>query len=149
MGQDALLTTLLDLDHALGGKIKLLIGGGYGLYLKQLYLYQHPELTTLFPMKLMAFRDRMNDSNKDLGRHHALDIYRIIGMITRSEYLNVKQVYAAQTNHPAVAEARQIIKVCFLPLDGLGRIRILEHPLASRSLDLEPFVAELESLLFS
>lgn len=31
MKQDPLLTTLLDLDRELAGKIELMIGGGYGL----------------------------------------------------------------------------------------------------------------------
>ena len=37
MSHDPLLTTLLDLDAALESQ-ELTIGGGYGLYLKQLYL---------------------------------------------------------------------------------------------------------------
>ena len=41
MKKDPLLTTLLDLDNELAGKIDLIIGGGYGLYLKQLHLGEH------------------------------------------------------------------------------------------------------------
>jgi len=37
-------------------------------------------------MKLTAFADRKEDENKDLGRHHALDAYTIVGMMTESEY---------------------------------------------------------------
>jgi hypothetical protein len=48
---DPLLTTLLDLDAALAWEQPLVIGGGYGLYLKQLYLTEHPEIQTLFPLQ--------------------------------------------------------------------------------------------------
>lgn len=37
---DSLTVTVLDLDAALGGNADLLIGGGFGLYLKQLHLEQ-------------------------------------------------------------------------------------------------------------
>ena len=50
MPADPLKTALLDLDKQLGGNAGLCAGGGYGLYLKQLYLYEHPELRTLFPL---------------------------------------------------------------------------------------------------
>ena len=48
MARDPLLTTLLDLDAALESR-ELIIGGGYGLYLKQLYLKQNPQIRALFP----------------------------------------------------------------------------------------------------
>ena len=48
MARDPLLTTLLDLDAILESQ-ELIIGGGYGLYLKQLYLKQNPQIRTLFP----------------------------------------------------------------------------------------------------
>ena len=38
MPTDPLTITVLDLDAALGGNADLLIGGGFGLYLKQLHL---------------------------------------------------------------------------------------------------------------
>ncbi len=48
MAQEPLLTTLLDLDSALKSPQKLIIGGGYGLYLKQLYVRDNPRIRTLF-----------------------------------------------------------------------------------------------------
>ena len=48
MARDPLLTTLLDLNAALESR-ELIIGGGYGLYLKQQYLKQNPQIRTLFP----------------------------------------------------------------------------------------------------
>lgn len=37
------------------------------------------------PMKLGALRDRINDTDKQEGRHHAMDLYRIVGMLTEEE----------------------------------------------------------------
>ena len=48
MNEDPLLTTLLDLDFVLQSQPKLIIGGGYGLYLKQIYLAANLQLQTLF-----------------------------------------------------------------------------------------------------
>ena len=45
---DAMGSALLDLDAALGGRPRLLIGGGYGLYLKQVHL-QSERTRTLVP----------------------------------------------------------------------------------------------------
>ena len=47
MPTDPLTITVLDLDAALGGNADLLIGGGFGLYLKQLHLEQSDERTLL------------------------------------------------------------------------------------------------------
>lgn len=40
-----------------------------------------PQPFTFLLMKLHAFADRSEDVNKDLGRHHALDVYRIVAML--------------------------------------------------------------------
>jgi hypothetical protein len=37
-------------------------------------------------MKLHAFDDRKGDAAKELGRHHALDLYAMAGMMTEAEY---------------------------------------------------------------
>ena len=45
-----------------------------------------PDAFPYLMMKLHAFGDRKEDANKDLGRHHALDAYTIVGMMTEGEY---------------------------------------------------------------
>ncbi len=49
MPANPMLTTLLDLDAALP-KQALIVGGGFGLFLKQTYIANNPELRTLFPL---------------------------------------------------------------------------------------------------
>jgi hypothetical protein len=282
MNNDPLLTTLLDLDFALQSQPKLIIGGGYGLYLKQTYLAANPELQTLFTlrslpiarttqdidlilraeivtdsksmqkiravldqlkftvvdtarytqftrsmnpgqvkidllaaplgeftnrvpkdvrrvrprpsvklhaskleeaiavdrhatiipvsgslsngtvhatevlipqafsyllMKLFAFRDRVSDVDKDLGQHHALDVYRIVGMLKRDEDPHVRELSKEHSMHPKVVDAQNIAREYFVSETGIGRIRIQEHPLFTAEMDLNRFGAELKLLL--
>lgn len=282
MAQEPLLTTLLDLDSALNSQQKLIIGGGYGLYLKQLYVRDNPQIRTLFAvndlpsarttedidlilraeivtdsesmklirgvldhlgftvvetakytqfvrpmspgqvkidlfaaplgefasrvpkdarrvkprpsvdlhaskleealavdrhaipipiqgqlssgethrtevlipqaftyllMKLCAYRDRMDDPDKNLGRHHALDVYRIVGLLTQDEDADVRSLSAEFVEHPVVIDAREIAATHFISPDGIGRLRIREHPLNSTALDLDRLAGELAKLL--
>lgn len=282
MAQEPLLTTLLDLDSALNSPQKLIIGGGYGLFLKQLYLRDNPQIRTLFTvdalpsarttedidlilraeivtdsesmqvirrvldqlgftvvetakytqfvrpmspgqvkidllaaplgefasrvprdarrvkprpsvelhaskleealavdrhaipipirgqlssgaphqteilipqaftyllMKLCAYRDRMDDADKNLGQHHALDIYRIVGLLTEDEDANVRSLSAEFAEHPVVVDARQIAATHFISPDGIGRLRIREHQLYSTAMDLDRLAGELAKLL--
>lgn len=282
MDEDPLLTTLLDLDAALESSIQLIVGGGYGLYLKQLYLKDNSGIRTLFPvdrlptarttqdidlilsaevvtdsesmhpirqaldglsfevvpgaefmqfvksmgpgsvkidllagplgdfasrvpndsrrvrprpsvklhahkmdeavsveehpfpvtitgalstgeqhsttvfvpqafaylmMKLTAFRDRLHDEDKDLGRHHAIDVYRIIGLLTDGEYGTVIQLSENNQENEAVSVAQSIAQEYFLSSSGIGQIRIREHQLASEQMDLEKFAKELANIM--
>src|SRR5207302_1178076 len=54
-----------------------------------------PEAFPYLMMKLHAFDDRKDDADKDLGRHHALDLYTIVGMMTEQEYERAKELKAA------------------------------------------------------
>jgi hypothetical protein len=281
MIDDPLRSTLLDLDQHLGGQVRLCIGGGYGLYLKQLHLYDHPEIRTLMPledcpaarttqdidlflraeivadskrmalirkalddlhfqvipsakymqfvkavnvgavkidllagplgefvdrveikdrrvkpipgvglharrcdeavgieedpitiqvdgtlstgarhstlvhvpqaftyllMKLLAFRDKLQDANKDLGRHHALDLYRIVALLTEQEDEVVHRLSEQYRDHPSVLDARQVVATYFADDNLPGMLRLREHPLARRGLNLGKFRAELHAL---
>lgn len=106
-----------------------------------------PQAFTYLLMKLCAFRDRMDDAEKDLGQHHALDIYRIIGLLTQDEDADVRSLSAEFAEHPVVIDARQIAATHFVSTDGIGRLRIREHPLSSASLDLDRLAQELKQLL--
>jgi hypothetical protein len=105
-----------------------------------------PQAFSYLLMKLCAFRDRMNDADKSLGAHHALDIYRIVGMLTRDEDAVVRRLSVEFSGHPIAAAARAIAEAHFVSQDGLGRLRIREHPLYTAALDLDRFGKELELL---
>jgi hypothetical protein len=43
-----------------------------------------PQAFSYAMMKLFAFRDRKDDAEKEFAQHHALDMYRIIAMLTET-----------------------------------------------------------------
>lgn len=106
-----------------------------------------PQAFTYALTKLCAFRDRMNDDDKDLGRHHALDIYRIVGLLTQDEDAAVRKLSEEFSSHPVVIDAREVAATHFLDEDGVGRLRIREHSLYQESFDLGRFAEELQRLL--
>jgi hypothetical protein len=61
-----------------------------------------PNAFAFLLMKLHAFRDRMNAANDDdsrqLGRHHALDVYRVIAMLTEPDESFVRSRCAAEAS---------------------------------------------------
>ncbi len=106
-----------------------------------------PQAFTYLLMKLCAYRDRMDDTDKYLGQHHAIDIYRIVGLLTEAEDVDVRALSAEFAEHPTVIDARQVAATHFISSDGIGRLRIREHPLYNTKVDLDRFSKELHQLL--
>lgn len=98
-------------------------------------------------MKLGALRDRINDQNKDEGRHHALDLFRIVAMLTESEDIVGAELSSRHIDHPVVAEALRVVDERFVDTRGLGRIRLFEHPLCPVDADADWFASELRRLI--
>lgn len=104
-------------------------------------------------MKLGALRDRIGDQNKQEGRHHAMDLYRIVGMLTEEDEAVSAGIAREHADDPVLAEARHTIETLLAPADGLGRLRLLEYQRANPALvpavDPDMLVAELRRLLGS
>lgn len=98
-------------------------------------------------MKLGALRDRINDADKDEGRHHALDLYRIAAMLTEPEDAAARQLAERYAGHPVIEDATRIIDKQFAAAKGLGRIRLREHPLCSVNADAGWLAGELYRLV--
>lgn len=102
-------------------------------------------------MKLGALRDRINDENKDEGRHHAMDLYRIVGLLTEEEAEVSARLAREYADHAEVIEANRTIDTLLAPAEGLGRLRLLEYQRANRTstpeVDPEFLVKELQRLL--
>ncbi|HMN97672.1 MAG TPA: hypothetical protein PKC43_14480 [Phycisphaerales bacterium] len=98
-------------------------------------------------MKLGALRDRLNDANKDEGRHHALDLYRIVAMLTAAEDAHAANMAAQHAGDPVLVTAITTAHDLFSAPAGLGRLRLMEHPLCPRDADLDWFARELLRLL--
>ena len=106
-----------------------------------------PSAFTLLLMKLHAFRDRCNDEQKDMGRHHALDIYRIVAMMTEQEFEGTRRQVAEHKDHPVVVEATRIAEEHFASEESLGSLRLREHPLWDEGMALVGFLSALKDIL--
>jgi hypothetical protein len=105
-----------------------------------------PEAFPYLMMKLHAFGDRKEDANKNLGRHHALDVYTIVGMMTEPEYERAKALAATDRADEHVRRAGAIVAADFATNSATGLLRIREHPLYRTEFRLEEFVGALREI---
>ena len=105
-----------------------------------------PEAFPYLMMKLHAFHDRRTDQEKDLGRHHALDVYTIVGMMLEEEFERAKKLGRADRDEQRVAKARLIVSQDFSSLTAPGILRIREHALFRDSLMLDDLVSVLAEI---
>jgi hypothetical protein len=78
-------------------------------------------------MKLFALRDRLEDEEKDFGAYHAFDIYRIIGMMTESEWNEAVDLRERFRVAPKIKEAGEIARELFASLESVGVLRVRQH----------------------
>ena len=102
-------------------------------------------------MKLAALRDRIHDNSKQEGRHHAMDLYRIVAMLTEEEIEASSRLARAHAACTELSQAARTIDTLLATPDGLGRIRLMEYRRANRTSapDVDPdfLVRELRALL--
>lgn len=97
-------------------------------------------------MKLSAFSDRKDDPVRDLGRHHALDLYTLVGLLTEAEYERVKQLAVLHRASLYVARARRILADDFSENTAIGMLRLREHPLYRPEFRLSEMSTELREI---
>jgi hypothetical protein len=97
-------------------------------------------------MKLNAFSDRKGDADKDLGRHHALEAYTIVGMMTEPEYERAKAFGAADRDEEHVRRTREIVATDFWSPTAEGVLRSREHALFRPDFRLDDFIAVLREV---
>lgn len=98
-------------------------------------------------MKLTAYRDRRNDPDKDLGRHHALDVFRIVAMLTEPER---DQVQANLRRFAADAQVRScvdLVRSDFASTTAPGVLAMREHPLWQNDPQLAVFLETITGLV--
>lgn len=105
-----------------------------------------PNAFSFLLMKLHACRDRLDDEDKQLGRHHALDVYRIIAMLTEDELALVKQLVLEHREATPVREAARIAKDLFGDITARGVLRMREHELAHGDFQIPAVLDVLEEL---
>jgi hypothetical protein len=105
-----------------------------------------PQPYTFLMMKLFAFRDRLDDADKEFGRYHALDIYTILATTTEEDWGHALQLRNKQGDQHYVLEAGQLVSKHFSALDRLGMLRLRESPYYRPELQLDEFMSALREL---
>ncbi len=99
-----------------------------------------PQAFTYLLMKLFAFDDRKDDYRRDVGRHHAMDLYRIVAMMTESELQEAIALASRHGSNRHVERARGIIKSQFAIPTAIGILRLREHPLFQKEFDVDTLI---------
>jgi len=105
-----------------------------------------PHPYTFSMMKLFAFRDRLDDPDKDFGRYHALDLYTILATTTEDEWGYALKLRDQNSDQPCVIEAGHIVSKHFSAIGRLGMIRLRESPYYRPELQLDKFMSALQEL---
>ncbi|MEX0714424.1 MAG: hypothetical protein WD278_18960 [Pirellulales bacterium] len=105
-----------------------------------------PQAFPYLMMKLYAFDDRKDDVDKDLGRHHALDLYTIVGMITEREYERAKELGAGHPANTPISRACAIVRDHFARATAVGVLRLREHMLFRQDFLVDEFLSILREI---
>jgi hypothetical protein len=105
-----------------------------------------PHPYTFLMMKLFAFKDRLNDSDKEYGRYHALDLYTIMATTIETEWEQAFGLRDQRKDEPYVIEAGRLVSRHFSTLDRLGMIRLRESRYYRPELQLDEFISALKEL---
>jgi len=105
-----------------------------------------PHPYTFLMMKLFAFRDRLDDPDKEFGRYHALDLYTILATTTEKEWEYALQLRDQYKNDPFTIEAGRLVSNHFSAPERLGMIRFRESTYYRPELQIEKFMSVLQEL---
>jgi hypothetical protein len=105
-----------------------------------------PHPYTFLMMKLFAFRDRLDDADKEFGRYHALDLYTILATTMEMEWSQAIEFRNRQEDEPYIMEAGSLVSKHFSSLDRLGMIRLRESRYYRPELQLDEFMSALQEL---
>jgi hypothetical protein len=107
-------------------------------------LLPHPY--TFAMMKLFAFRDRLDDADKEFGRYHALDLYTILATTIEEEWEHALRLRDQHRKQPYAMEAGSLVSEHFSTPDRLGMIRLRESPYYRPELQLNEFMSALQEM---
>lgn len=103
-----------------------------------------PNPYTFALMKLFAFRDRLDDENKEFGRYHALDLYTILATTTEPEWDQALKLKNVHGKDPIIFEAGRLVADYFSGPNQLGMIRMRESQYFQPSFQIEDFMGALK-----
>ena len=105
-----------------------------------------PNAFAFLLMKLHACRDRLDDEDKQMGRHHALDVYRVLAMLSEREAQLVRRLRRDHRDNAAVLRAAEIATEIFADITSRGALRMREHALASNDMQVDRALELLHDL---
>jgi len=98
-------------------------------------------------MKLTAYRDRRNDDAKDLGSHHALDIFRIVAMLTEPELDQVRNNMQHFAANAQVQSCVELVRSDFSSRTATGILTMRKHPLWQNDQQLAVFLETITRIV--
>jgi hypothetical protein len=105
-----------------------------------------PEAFPYLLMKLSAFADRKEDTNKDLGRHHALDAYTVVGMMTEAELDRARALAERSRADSHFGRVCTVVAADFGEPTAIGMLRLREHRLFRDDFRIGEFVTVLREI---
>ena len=111
-----------------------------------------PSAFNFLILKLHAFNDRKNDEARDLGRHHAWDIFATVVRMSEVDWTAAKEHLVAHADRLYIKKAAEIRKIDFSVRAALGLLRLRENESYKGERELynkylEPFIEDLTALL--
>lgn len=106
-----------------------------------------PSPFTYLMMKVTAFGDLLDNEDKNLGRHHALDVYRIVAMMTEEQFTETKSQFKQHSLSPYVKRVRSLVTDCFLTEQSIGILRMREHAFWDNNVRLSDFMGALKDII--
>ncbi len=105
-----------------------------------------PSPFTYLMMKVTAFGDLLDNEDKNLGRHHALDVYRIVAMMSEKQFEETKSRFEVHYSSSYVERVRTLITDCFAMESGIGILRMREHLFWGDNMRLPNFIDALKEI---
>lgn len=105
-----------------------------------------PHPYSFLMMKLFAFKDRIDDSDKEFGRYHALDLYTIVATTTEKEWEDIKEIKTTVKTEPYVTIAGQIVEQYFAKDNQRGIIRLKEGRYYRPELRTNDFISIMKDI---
>jgi hypothetical protein len=106
-----------------------------------------PSPFTYLMMKVTAFGDLLKNEDKNLGRHHALDVYRIVAMMTEEQFVETKAQFKLHSSSPYVERVRGLATDHFTTERSIGVLRMREHAFWSDNIRLSDFIGALKEII--
>lgn len=78
-------------------------------------------------LKLHVYRDRRHDEEKEMGRHHAFDLYRLFSMITEEEWNQALSLRDKLAEDATILDARHIVTDLFFDENAPGVLAMREY----------------------